>query len=172
MPAIDGLDKKIATFLTTLVPPGSGSDARRAVMEALADVQGMYLAGDLAKEGRRAYLHRAQELQDRTSGVAETSAVQLRKNHLVGFPAVQPRAFSSPPDDMEDYQGKKGLLLSSMGATIDTEHLGTWLLPGWPRARAVVTGTGIEIHQEPDVGASVGETWEVRLLEREVKTHG
>lgn len=169
MSALDDLDKNIATHLTTLVPPGSGSDARRAVMEALADVLGMYLAGDLAKDGRTAYLRRAQELQDRTSGVAETSAVQLRKNHLVGFAPTQPAPFTSPPVDMDDPGGKKGLLLSSMGAVLDPEHLGTWLLPGWPRARAVVTETGIEVVQAPDKGATACETWHIRLLEREVR---
>lgn len=172
MSDIENIDKKIAGYLATLAPPGSGSESRVAIMHALASVLGMYLAGDLARLGRAQYRRRGQEMIDHMAGVAEISAVQLAPHRRREADVEMPRStlgqFTSPPSDMDDPDGEKLALLGAMAALIHKDELELWQLPGWPAGtvRMVRGGLEIEIPAEPDEGFS-GSKWLVTRLETE-----
>lgn len=175
-PNLQNLDQDLARFLTQMAPMGSGPEARAAVLCALADVLGMYLAGNYAKEGPRAYRKTFEELIDRTHGVATAQAAQLRS--AMGLTGAQQtlgvvdRGGQPVPTMAEvearDPTGEALVLLSSLGALIHVEEPEYWRLPGYPPARArVIEGGAVEMVVDGTFDEQPSTTW---IATRQVKT--
>lgn len=147
---------------------GSGPQARAAALCALADVLGMYLAGNLAKDGPRAYRELLQDLMERTNGLAQVQAAQLRS--AVGLTGHQPilgvvdRGASPVPTveevEARDPTGEGLVLLSSLGALIHVDEPEYWRLPGFPPARARLLAEGsVEVVVEGSFDDQPSVTW-------------